>query len=467
MRRTTLHPGSCRGIRRRRAARPRGHDRATVIIIVLWALAIAALVASSLQMLAWRQASIGFDAVHRVQARWAARAGLENSIALMALHTEDPIPDDAFALARDLSAISYAELLDASYSIQHHSNRVDVNGPLDAHSKLNFNRPNAPAFDVLGLYDLSPDQAAAIVDWTDPDDEPLALGGAEEDYYLLSRNYTPRNAPIRSIAELEMIASVWADFVRGEDLNLNFRRDPNEDDGDFSPPDDDANGWLDGGWSSMLTVYSVDEGATDSGLPRIHLRRAEPRELVDRLLLAGEDQAEQLIRFGRGENNSLEMLLDPAFDLSLVQPDGSMGEESEFPEMEPLTEDQIRAILAECRMLPLFDRRPGRVNINTAAPDLIRDLVEVLQWDEAIADELIYLRNSKPEGITSLVELSDIRAGLPDGGVVTLAQHFDVRSNVFVVSSIGRSSVSGAETEIIAVIDRSTVPLRIIEYREQ
>ena len=52
------------------------------------------------------------------------------------------------------------------------------------------------------------------------------------------------------------------------------------------------------------------------------------------------------------------------------------------------------------------------------------DPFEALVWqfemgaDEAIADELIYLRNSKPEGTTSLVELSDIRAGLPDGGII-------------------------------------------------
>ena len=464
----TRSPLDVREIRRGRAARPgrRLRGRGTVIVIVLWSLAIAALVASSLQMLAWRQASIGFDAVARMQARWAARAGLENAISLMALHTEDPVPDDAFALARDLSGISFAELNGASYSIQHHTNRVDVDGPLDAHSKLNFNREGAPVYDVLGLYDLSPDQAAAMVDWTDQDEEPV-LFGAEEDYYLLSRNYTPRNGPIRSIAELEMIAGVWAEFVRGEDLDLNFRRDPNEDDGERTPPDDDADGELDGGWSSMLTVHSIDDGPTDSGLPRIHLKRAEPQELVERLGLADERQAEQLIAFGRNDQNRLEQVIDENFDLSLIDPAGNVGEEPLVPDLEPLDDDQRRAILAECRMLPAFDRRPGRVNLNSAAPDLIRDMIEVLGFEPAVADELIYLRNSRPEGITSLIELSDIRVTLPDGALVALARHFDVRSAVHVVSSIGRSAATGAEVEIVAVIDRSTVPLRILEYREQ
>jgi len=50
---------------------------------VLWAIAIATLVTSSIQLVAYRQATVGNEALDRVRARWAARAGLENTMDLM------------------------------------------------------------------------------------------------------------------------------------------------------------------------------------------------------------------------------------------------------------------------------------------------------------------------------------------------------------------------------------------------
>ena len=42
-----------------------------------------------------------------------------------------------------------------------------------------------------------------------------------------------RNGFYRSVAELELVAGIWGDFVRGEDRNLNGRMDPNENDGEL------------------------------------------------------------------------------------------------------------------------------------------------------------------------------------------------------------------------------------------
>jgi len=61
--------------------------RGSVIVIALWALGIAALVTSSIQVFAYRQALLGIEVHDRIQARWAARAGIESTIASMAEHT--------------------------------------------------------------------------------------------------------------------------------------------------------------------------------------------------------------------------------------------------------------------------------------------------------------------------------------------------------------------------------------------
>ena len=66
--------------------------RGTVIFIVMWAIAIAAIVVSSVQLLGYRQAMLGHDALGRVQARWAARGGIEQSIAVIHPKVSGTVP---------------------------------------------------------------------------------------------------------------------------------------------------------------------------------------------------------------------------------------------------------------------------------------------------------------------------------------------------------------------------------------
>ena len=76
----------------------------SVMLVVMWAIAIGAIILSSVQLFSYRQSMLGRVALGRVQARWAARGGLEYAIAIMADHTIEPVPGDAFAVVRDLDA---------------------------------------------------------------------------------------------------------------------------------------------------------------------------------------------------------------------------------------------------------------------------------------------------------------------------------------------------------------------------
>jgi hypothetical protein len=297
----------------------------------------------------------------------------------------------------------------------------------------------------------------------DEDDEPGLLG-AESDWYSgLPTPVTPRNGPFRHVLEVEMVAGVWGEFVRGEDTNHNFRLDPNENDALRSLPEDEPDGELETGWGGRLTVHSVDGGATASGQPRLYLRRTEPEVLADqcRIDIA---QAELLVAYGKVDGNELEQLL--TVPLTSINANGQIADESASPDVEPLTNAQLVSVLAETTMLPLYERIPGRLNLNTASPDLIRDLLEAIGLPDALADEIIYMRDSRAEGIASLVDLYQIQTMTPDL-LYTLSQLFTTTSNVFTVSVRGRSTVSAMEIEIIAVVDRSSVPVRILEYREQ
>jgi len=448
-------------------------------VIVLWTIAVAAIIVSSLQLFAYRQAMVGRESTERIQARWAARAGLENTLAVMTRMSEKPDPDDAKSLTREMYFVSSGTLLNSSYDILHHSRGRDLGGPTDENGKFNMNNVNDRGL-LLAFDDFTLDVLDAIADWQDTDDEPSTLG-VERDYYLsLESPYEPRNGPMRTLGEIEMIAGIWPRYFRGEDWNLNGRLDPNENDSGRSFPPDEADNIMQAGWSEHLTVYSVDGGATDSGQPRIYLKKAEAKELVERLGV-NTSQAEALIQYGGNENNRLtDLLINPLQGGASSQPTGQPGQQGQTGQqgqggqngqeqgaggVPPLTNEQLTMVLAECSVSNPKNRVPGKMNLNTVDGDFLRDLFEIMGLDEALADELLYLRD-RSTGITSLVELKSIPSITPQD-IQAISQRFDVRGNVFTISSRGRSASTGMEVEIVAVVDRSTIPVRILEYREQ
>ena len=84
-----------------------------------------------------------------------------------------------------------------------------------------------------------------------------------------------------------------------------------------------------------------------------------------------------------------------------------------------------------------------------------------------LVEEILFLR-SRPQGIPSLVDLADIPALQDDtGSLEQIVRMMDVSSNVYKIVSRGRSWGTGVEVEIIAVVDRSSLPVRILEYQER
>ena len=203
-----------------------------------------------------------------------------------------------------------------------------------------------------------------------------------------------------------------------------------------------------------------------------------------------------LIGYGSSKSNKLERLLNS--DAGTSEPsganasgnrpsqrnqnqsgqneqEGEEGEEEQAPEPSDanaggptgFTEAQIKMILEETCIEDPHDRTPGKMNINTVPAPLLRDILEEgMSLDEAIADEILYMRESRPEGIVYLGDLKKIPA-VNSAIMDQLSARFTTASNVFTISSRGRSQATGLEVEITAVVDRSTVPVRILEYREQ
>lgn len=450
--------------RRREAEKPSRYGRrragAFATLLALWVVVLATAVVASLQTFAFSEAVTGREALGRVRAYWAARAGIEAVIAVLQRDAEDPDPVNAFALERELAAVSEGVLGSTRYRIAHTREGREVLGPADAHAKLNVNLMTREQLLLVPF--MSEDVADAILDWVDSDDDTRPLG-AEAGYYAsLPLPLQPRNAPLRSLAELELVAGVYPEYVRGEDANLNGLLDVEEDNGDLTYPPDNADGVLDAGWSGILTTASVDDVLTPTGQPRLDLRSASASELVQRTGL-DSSQAEAILEYVAGVPTATmrDFILRTPGDLLRRVPGTSPERLREAPP--PLSDEQLGRLLDECTIAPASDTgpRPGRLNINTCPADVLQYLPEI---DPALADMIILERESRPGGFTSIVDLLAVPA-ITRRRLAQIYPLLTVRSNVYVVCSRGRDAGTGLEVEMIATVDRSILPAVIRELR--
>lgn len=463
--------------------------RGSVLVIVIWAVAIAAAIVGGLQVLSFRQAVLGNDALARVQARWAARAGVEVMIAIMEYHTQNPDPEDALAMILDLQDHSSGTVETGAYDIRHFLDGQEFAGPLDEHSKANINLLSTS--EMLNIRGMMPDVVGAILDWRDANEEASMLGVEKTFYQNRGLSYEPRNADFRSIAELELVAGVWPEYARAEDWNLNGRLDSNEDDGDQTWPEDKPDGVLEPGWSGILTAASRSSALAPSGEPRLNLATASTQEVGERTGLT-ETQANALIAYAKTPNARLEQLLSvPLTTLSQGSTGsgaaGSAGGKSGGGSTSAggrtgrssggrsstggagaqggagnLDSAAIGRVLNECSVSEFKRPGPGKININTVSGTVLR---EVFDLNPKLVDTLLSRRDAKPTGLTSLAAVLDI-PGMTTQVLAPLAKHLGVQSFVFTITSRGRSFISGGESEVMVTVDRSMLPAQILSYRE-
>lgn len=435
-----------------KARKPQLRSFATVL--VLWAVAISSIVLVSLQSSAWRQTAAGREAIGRVRAKWAARAGIEASIATLAADTLSPSETDAFATLYSLEGVASGRLKGGgSYWIRHTEPPNEFLGAEDAHAKININRMTRD--DFLTFIDMGEDTADSILDWIDEDEDVRELG-AEAGYYLQGRTfrYEPRNGHIRTMQEVELISGSDAELVRGEDWNLNGILDPNEDDGDVSWPPDNQDGILDSGWSEHMTAYSVDGGYSMSGEPRLDLRTAEVAEIAKRADL-DRDQADAVAAWSERTNSTMVNFIQTSLRQLATQAQASQSAR----QARDLTDDQLAFLLDEFYLedSTVVPNRTGKLNINTCSRDTLEHVVGI---DPVLADVILLERDGRPQGFLNIVDLLEVPA-INRARLAQLYPLLCVRSNVFVVNCRGRDENTGLEVEMTAVLDRSALPVTI------
>jgi len=162
-------------------------------------------------------------------------------------------------------------------------------GVVDEAAKVNLN--TAPQEMLSALPGMTPEIAAAVLDWRDGDSD-LTVGGAESEYYLLLPNpYECKNAYLETVEEMLLIKLVTGDLMLGEDVNRNGRLDENENDADETDPPDNRDGTLDAGLLHLVTVYSRESGSGGSGGSSVvNVNSARTSQLRGVLSVSASDQ---------------------------------------------------------------------------------------------------------------------------------------------------------------------------------
>lgn len=249
------------------SARPPRSCRGSVLVIVLWVsfgLVSLALYFAHSMSLELRAADNRIAAAEAAQAIAGAARYVSNLLATM--ETPGTLPDPEL-YRRDTMPVGDATF----WLIGRGDGRSRIDQPVfslsDEGAKLNLNTATAEMLELLPR--MTPELAAAIIDWRDSDSEPTS-GGAEDEIY--ARNipaYRCKNSNFESIDELRLVYGMTMEILLGEDANRNGSLDPNENDGDASYPRDNRDGRLDPGLLEYVTVFSRDSATRTNGEARI------------------------------------------------------------------------------------------------------------------------------------------------------------------------------------------------------
>ncbi|MBL8745349.1 MAG: general secretion pathway protein GspK [Phycisphaerae bacterium] len=431
----------------------RARPGAFALIIVLLSLSVLAMILAGVQAVSFRQAASGRETLARFRAYWAARGGVECTLARLEATLQSGNTGSAYAIPDDMAQAATGSLDGATWRITHAlpgRSAEARDGPADPHAKVNINLMTRD--DLLQLESMTEDVADSILDWIDEDDTPNALGAEAGYYSQLPSPYEPRNGPMRSLFELELVAGVESDLVRGEDWNLDGVLDPNEDDGDESWPPDNADGVLDAGWSAYITASSWEPALAVSGQSKLNLVEATSDDLIARVSTLDPLQAQTILGYAGRAGARLEDFIST--NLSQIAGQGSP--------VRNLRDDQLRALFEECTFIdPKGEPSPGRININTVTRETL-DYVTAIP--PGVADSLILARDAAPTGFTNMMDLLEVPSMSPRR-VTTYSSYLTVEAGSYVLTSTGRDEASGMEARLTCVVSTGVLPVSIVEQR--
>ncbi|MCC6442566.1 MAG: general secretion pathway protein GspK [Armatimonadetes bacterium] len=301
----------------------------------------------------------------------------------------------------------------------------------DASACLNINTATAEEMRRLGLEESVVD---ALIDWRDADDDPSPQGAESSYYESLPVPYRAKNGYFDTAEELLLVKGVTPDLLyRG----VGLRRA--------------EQAGQDGSLLDLLTPRSGEENVTADGKPRIDINKAAAWEMQEKSEGAVSEQAASAIEKYRREKGQFKTL-------------GDLFKVTDIPQPE---------IIRLLDWLSLSDKPvlEGRVNINTASPEVLK---AVLNIPEEALRAVLKRREENPfrspgEAAELLNAAQPAQPGPQDeasapqpnalDGLATKSAYFYIR---LLVRAEGSQAVRGAW----ALVKRAQGRVKALQWRE-
>ena len=261
------------------------------------------------------------------------------------------------------------------------SEMIPAFGLVDEASKLNLNTATVEM--LQGLPGMTAEFAAAIVDWRDTNAEITENGAEDESYQRLNPPRRCKNAPFESVDELRLVYGATIEVLYGEDSNRNGILDLNENDGDVSLPLDNADGRIEPGIVSYLTVHSRQLNTNPDGSAKVNVTN---RQQVENLLEEkfGSERATQI--------------------MGSLGPGGQFNSLLQFYARSGMNVEEFAQVEAELTV-STQNAVQGLVNVNTASEVVLSCIPGI---GEAKAATMVAHRTSNPAQLTSVAWVKDV-----------------------------------------------------------
>jgi DNA uptake protein ComE-like DNA-binding protein len=318
---------------------------------------------------------------------------------------------------------------------------------------------------VIGL---TPDIAAAIVDWRDADSTVTPLGAESPYYASLPVPSRPRNASFPTIRELLMVRGVTRELLFGEEQVSTGRGPeralPSGQAADTGMSDSDPE--PENGWAQWLTTASAVSDVDATGAERIHLQNAELSSLTGVQGITPEIARAIIAYRGQNRFQSVVNLLDVT---APSNPGPGNSPQRPNPNGNPANNGNGPTVINETLFRQVADRftvadggeLTGVVNVNSASVEVLQCLPGL---SRPLAQAIVAQRRSQGY-FSSIAALLDV-PGLSRDILKQLAPRVTTRSETYRIRSEGRSGGTGARQRVEVVVRVGLRRVTTLSYRE-
>ncbi len=445
--------------------------KGSILVGLLWCLALLSVIVVGVLHTARLDLMVVKNFDDRIQAHYLALAGVEKAKALLFQNAKERSRNgknhsgELYDNAQDFRDVHLGR---GQFSVMRRGRQDEgggiIYGVSDEESRLNINQASVDQF--TNILNMTPDVAAAIIDWRSDDNAPGTPGGAKSDYYMsLKPPYHPRNGPLLTVRELLMVRGVDPDLLYGQDADQNGLLE-NSDGPDDAPSDTQNSALEDAGWSAMMTVDSLVNDVNAAGENRVNIQSADQTDLTAvRGITAGIARAIIAYR-GQNQFKSVADLLDVTAPNQ--NQNQNQGGQTNAPQASSsssggpkvISQDLLRDI-ADDLTVASAQTLPGAINVNTAGIDVLMCLPGV---DRQLAQAIISYRQS--EGFLANTAWLLRVPGMTPDIFKQIAPLATVRSETYRITSEGRVSSTGARQRIQVIVHVGLSDIDTLSYRE-